>query len=662
MPTVSIIMPTYLNEAFIRRSVDSLLAQSLADWELLIIDDGSPDRTTTIVQGYLLDTRIRYYRLDENCGLGAAVNFGLGKARSPLIAYLPSDDVIYRDHLATLKEALDRNPKAVLAYSGVRHHYNRTSLEAPPNISLQMVQVMHRSMPNRWVERSELVTDNLNHMYWDQLRSRGEFTATKQVTCEWVDHPDQLHKIIREPVGGINLYRQRFGVKEPLRFHSTVGNFIDEDEHYRRFRERPDTPPAEDGLKILLVGELAYNPERVLALEERGHTLYGLWIQQPYWYNMVGPLPFGHVTDLPRENWQEAVRKLQPDVIYALLNWQAVPFAHQVMRANPGLPFVWHFKEGPFICLEKGTWKEMVDLYVESDGQIYSSPEMQTWFETIIPELAGRDTAFLLDGDLPKKDWLTGERSSRLSETDGEIHTVVPGAPIGLHPQTVVELAEQGIHLHFYGDFTHGQWLEWIEKTLRLAPSYMHLHRQVDQEGWVKEFSKYDAGWLHFFQSENGGEIRRANWDDLNFPARISTLVAAGLPLLQRSNPGAIVAAQNLASSLDIGLFFTNMKELRSKFDDPARMQELRDNVWRQRSLFTFDQHVQALTEFFYKIIRKKSAEKMVSQGSYGFSVEIASTVRLEQGKQEQESTTLAGTPGTYTAPGTYSGETRSGD
>ena len=57
------------------------------------------------------------------------------------------------------------------------------------------------------------------------------------------------------------------------------------------------------------MGELAYNADRVLALEELGHQLYGLWMEEPYWYNAVGPLAFGHVTDLPRENWQQAVAR-----------------------------------------------------------------------------------------------------------------------------------------------------------------------------------------------------------------------------------------------------------------------------------------------------------------------------------------------------------------
>jgi len=66
----------------------------------------------------------------------------------------------------------------------------------------------------------------------------------------------------------------------------------------------------------------------------------------------------------------------------------------------------------------------------------------------------------------------------------------------------------------------------------------------VDARDWVREFSQYDAGWLRYFKSENVGELRRANWGDLNYPARIATLASAGLPLIQRANPDAIVATR----------------------------------------------------------------------------------------------------------------------
>jgi glycosyltransferase involved in cell wall biosynthesis len=579
------------------------MAQTLPDWELILVDDGSTDAMRPAVGPYPNDPRVRYERLDRNRGLGVALNRALAQATAPLIAYLPADDVYYADHLASLVDCLDAHPAAALAYSGVRHHYNRSAEGTIPGYPLQLVQVLHRRTPDRWVEREEVVTDDLDRMYWAALRAHGDFVATGRLTCEWVDHPAQRHKVIQEPVGGINLYRQRYQVPHPLRFHSTVGNRIDEVSRYRRYRERPDTPRAADGLKILLVGELAYNADRVLALEERGHKLYGLWMPDPYWYNTVGPLPFGHVEDLPRDAWRAAVRRVQPDVIYALLNWQAVPFAHEVLTANPGVPFVWHFKEGPFICLEKGTWNELIDLYTRAGGRIYSSPEMRDWFGTVVPGIESLGPALVLDGDLPKRDWFTAPPSPRLSDADGQLHTVVPGRPIGLHPHTVGELAAEGVHLHFYGDFTHGQWKAWIEKARGIAPAHLHLHANVDQEDWVTEFSQYDAGWLHFFQSEDAGDIRRANWDDLNYPARIATLAVSGLPMLQGDNGGAIVATQTLARERDLGLFFRDMADLGAQLRDRARLDQIRANVWRHREEFTFDYHADRLIAFFREVI-----------------------------------------------------------
>jgi hypothetical protein len=619
-PSISVVIPTYEQSRFISRALDSLQAQILTDWEAIVIDDGSRDTTEEVISAYQGDERIRFYRLPENRGLGHALNEGIAKSKAPLIAYLPSDDVYYRDHLRSLKACLERHAEAVLAYSGVRHHYNRHASGQIAGFPLQLVQCMHRKTEARWVERAELESDDLERLYWARLRPLGIFASSGSITCEWVSHPMQRHKIMQEPEGGINTFRSHYRVREPLRFHTSVGHAIDEPDQYRRMRERPDTPRAADGLKILLVGELAYNADRVLALEEQGHRLYGLWMQNPYWYNTVGTVPFGHVEDLPRDNWREAIRQIQPDVIYALLNWQAVPFAHEVLMATPGIPFVWHFKEGPFICLEKGTWPQLIDLHRYSDGQIFSSPEMRDWFDTVVPGLLLDKPTHVLDGDLPKRDWFDRPRTPRLSTADGEIHTVSPGRPIGLHPHNVAELASHGIHLHFYGEITHGQWLQWIEKTQAMAPGYLHLHPNVDQSRWTEEFSQYDAGWLHLFESGNEGEIRRADWDDLNYPARISTLAAAGLPMLQKSNGSALVATQTLAKQLGIGIFFDTADELAAQLRDRERLQAVQERVWQQRNLFTFDHHVPELVDFFRGVIASVSGKPRRTASSSGGS------------------------------------------
>src|SRR5947209_5721465 len=141
-PRISVLMPTYKQEPFIRRAISSLLAQTLADWELLIVDDGSPDGTGAAVAPYLADPRVTYHRLEHNRGLGVALNWALDHSTAPLVAYLPSDDVYYADHLATLAARLSADPGAVLAYSGVRHHYNRTAPGIIDGYPLQPVQAL----------------------------------------------------------------------------------------------------------------------------------------------------------------------------------------------------------------------------------------------------------------------------------------------------------------------------------------------------------------------------------------------------------------------------------------------------------------------------------------------------------------------------------------
>ena len=194
----------------------------MASWEAIVVDDGSPDDTARVLAPFLADARIRCIRLSSNTGLGHALNTGLDNARGELVAYLPSDDVIYADHLRDLAGCLADQPDAVLAYSGLRHHYNKRS---PGQVGgwLQLVQCMHRKTPLRWTERDELESDDLERLFWRRLRESGRFAGTGNASCEWVHHPHQRHKLMQEPVGGINRFRQHYRVAQPLHFHTSCG-------------------------------------------------------------------------------------------------------------------------------------------------------------------------------------------------------------------------------------------------------------------------------------------------------------------------------------------------------------------------------------------------------------------------------------------------------
>lgn len=618
MKGFSVIMPTYNQAGFIRRAVLSLFQQTYPTWELIIINDGCSDDTEDYISEYLSDERIVYIKNPINQGLGFAINQGLKIAKYEYIAYLPSDDYYYDSHLQSMMDKFEASDKTVLVISGIKFNDRDSCYLSDDYCSgqlargncAQLVQTAHKKTSDRWTERSEFVSDDLFYLFWYKLTDKGNVGFTNRVTANWTPHLHQRHKIIAEHLGGgINYYRHYYQVHTPIKLQCKGTIPIDEEKLYASFRKSGGF--SENRLKILIIGELAYNPERIFALEEQGHLLYGLWIEGKISsFNTIGPLPFGNVIDIPYKNWREEVRKIQPDVIYTLLNVRAIPLAHEVLMSGLNIPFVWHFKEGPSLSRQTGLWKDLIDLYSFSDGQIYINPESKVWYEQFICEKnEKKQLTFILDGDLPKIDYFTDDFSPLLSDADGEIHTVAPGRVVGISFEELRELAKQRIHLHLYIQNYPYTRENFISMATVAMGDCFHLHEPCIPQDWVKEFSQYDAGWLHCFKSRNDGCLMKAEWDDLNLPARMNTLAAAGLPMLQRNNREHIVAMQSKINDLNIGVCFDDYESLGWQLKDKEQMQILRNNVLMHRNKFSFDHHVPALIDFFRKVIDTKKNE-----------------------------------------------------
>ena len=90
---VSIIMPSYHTGNYIADSIRSVLAQTYDNWELLIVDDCSPDDTDDVVRPFLEDPRIRYFKNEKNSGAAVSRNRALREAKGRWIAFLDSDDL-----------------------------------------------------------------------------------------------------------------------------------------------------------------------------------------------------------------------------------------------------------------------------------------------------------------------------------------------------------------------------------------------------------------------------------------------------------------------------------------------------------------------------------------------------------------------------------------
>ena len=90
---VSIIMPSYNTARFIEATIESVLAQTYKNWELIIVDDCSTDNTDEIVNAYLTDSRIKYIKNEKNSGAAVSRNRALREAAGRWIAFLDSDDL-----------------------------------------------------------------------------------------------------------------------------------------------------------------------------------------------------------------------------------------------------------------------------------------------------------------------------------------------------------------------------------------------------------------------------------------------------------------------------------------------------------------------------------------------------------------------------------------
>jgi len=116
MPQVSVIIPTYNREKYVARAVDSVLAQTYRDFEIIIVDDGSTDQTQQVLAGY--GDRIRYV-YQENAGPGAARNLGIRISTGEYLAFLDSDDMWMLAFLQKTVATLAAHPEVDVVTTGL---------------------------------------------------------------------------------------------------------------------------------------------------------------------------------------------------------------------------------------------------------------------------------------------------------------------------------------------------------------------------------------------------------------------------------------------------------------------------------------------------------------------------------------------------------------
>ena len=128
-PFFSVIVPVYNVEKYLHRCVDSILAQSYSDFEVLLVDDGSMDKSGTICDDYALkDNRIRVFH-QANAGVSAARNKGIDEAKGEYVVFVDSDDYLKLEKLNNLYVNSVEKPQFITNYKEVYDIYGNQKVE-----------------------------------------------------------------------------------------------------------------------------------------------------------------------------------------------------------------------------------------------------------------------------------------------------------------------------------------------------------------------------------------------------------------------------------------------------------------------------------------------------------------------------------------------------
>lgn len=127
IPKISVIMPVYNAERYVFEAIDSILTQTLPDFELLIINDGSIDESEKIILS-ITDKRIRYFKNEQNLGIIATRNCGLQLARGAYIAMMDADDISLPQRLEKQYAFMSANPLAGVCGAVMQFTGNKSGL------------------------------------------------------------------------------------------------------------------------------------------------------------------------------------------------------------------------------------------------------------------------------------------------------------------------------------------------------------------------------------------------------------------------------------------------------------------------------------------------------------------------------------------------------
>lgn len=207
VPKVSVLMPVYNSEDYLREAIDSILNQTFTDFEFIIIDDSSSDHSREIVESYS-DPRMRFYVNEQNMGVAATLNRGLELATGEYIARMDSDDISFPERFEKQVKFLDANLNiAVLGTSVVKFgevmqpspmiycsNHKKAKAEMVFNSTLAHPTVMIRKsiLDNNQLKYEEKYNGLEDFVLWWRISKLADVVSLPEVLLKYRIHSKQM--------------------------------------------------------------------------------------------------------------------------------------------------------------------------------------------------------------------------------------------------------------------------------------------------------------------------------------------------------------------------------------------------------------------------------------------------------------------------------------
>lgn len=210
VPSVSVVMPAYNAEKYLREAIDSILSQTFTDFEFIIINDGSTDRTKEIILSYT-DPRIVYIENESNSGICVTLNKGVAAARGRYIARMDADDVAVSERLALQVEYMRSHPDIGVVGSYLQlmdenenHLYVFENSPDPDECYINMIFATSVGHPSVLIRKSCLTENNLEYeeyfrgmedfFLWWQLAKHTQISNIPKPLLNYRCHSSQVTK------------------------------------------------------------------------------------------------------------------------------------------------------------------------------------------------------------------------------------------------------------------------------------------------------------------------------------------------------------------------------------------------------------------------------------------------------------------------------------